>query len=310
MLGLLQLLALGFVLAVGLGTWLVVHRLRRPTRRTYAWAVARGVPGDPSEIDAPRAFESYEMLLDGVRCAVWDIAGDDPAGPVVVCSPGWGDAKLGVLPRLDALAACASRVVAWDSPGLGDTPGLCPMGTREPRMLLRLAREVRAGDQPVVLFGWSLGAGSSIAAGALEADADPSEPRAIAGVVAEAPYRHPWTPTFRVMRTARLPWRLNGPPAFALLGIRLLGSPTWRGFDRAAHAARARCPLLVLHGTADEICPCADGRAIASAAPAGTLVPVPGGGHNDLWTDETHRVFCRRAVQDFLGSIGGAATPG
>ena len=299
MLGLLKLLALGFALALAFATWMVMRRLRRPPRRTYGWAVARNVPGDPSEIDEPREFTAFQIKLGGVACAAWDIPGDASDGPLVVCAPGWGDSKLGVLARLDALLPFSSRVIAWDSPGLGETPGTCPHGTREPRMLLELARDVRTGDAPVLLYGWSLGASTAIATAALDASADAP---VVAGVVAEAPYRQAWTPAFAVIRGANLPWRLNGPLAFALMGLRLTGDPTWRGFDRAIHAARTRCPILVIHGTADDICPYADAQAIATAAPDATLIPVAGAGHNNLWSDG-FREPVAGAVADFLGSF-------
>jgi pimeloyl-ACP methyl ester carboxylesterase len=301
MLGLLQLLALGFAIALALATWIVVRRLRNPPRRTYAWAVSRGMPGDPAEMDEARAYTPFEIMLDGVACSAWDIPGDAPGGPVVVCAPGWGDSKLGILVRLDALTPYASRVIAWDSPGLGDTPGTCPHGTSEPAMLVRLARDVRTTESDtVVLYGWSLGASTAIAAAALDGAAD--QP-VVAGVIAEAPYRQAWTPAFAVIRGARLPWRLNGPLAFAVMGLRLTGDPLWRGFDRATHAARLRCPLLIIHGTADTICPYADAQAIAAAAPDATLVPVPDAGHNNLWSDGFREPIVA-AVADFLGSFG------
>jgi pimeloyl-ACP methyl ester carboxylesterase len=305
MLGLLQLLALGFAIALTLATWIVIRRLRNPPRRTYAWAVSRATPGDPSELDEPRDFTAFQITLDGVQCAAWEIRGDNPDAPVLICAPGWGDSKLGILPRLSALTPHASRIIAWDSPGLGDTPGLCPHGTREPRMLLQLARDTRTSDrETVVLYGWSLGASTAIATGALDAQSD--QP-IIAGIIAEAPYRQAWTPAFGVIRGANLPWRLNGPLAFGVMGLRLTGDPFWRRFDRAGHAARLRCPILIIHGTADTICPYADAQAIAAAAPDATLIPIPDAGHNNLWSDG-FRERVAGAVADFLGSFGRAPT--
>jgi pimeloyl-[acyl-carrier protein] methyl ester esterase len=45
------------------------------------------------------------------------------------------------------------------------------------------------------------------------------------------------------------------------------------------------CPLLVIHGEHDAICPPEDGRLIAHAAPEGSFACVFGGDHNRLWTD-------------------------
>lgn len=299
-LGLATILAQGLVIAFALSVWWVARRIRRPPRRTYASALARGKPGDPSELLSPREFTEWSLDWRGLRLPVWDIPGDAPSGPVIVCTPGWADSRLGALSRLPALLPHASRVIAWDPPGLGDAPNWprgplsgWPMGTREHEMLHAMLE--RLGDErPVVLFGWSAGGGISIVAAA--------DHPSITGVIAEAPYRLAWTPAFRVLRMMKLPWRVNGPVAFALMGIRLGVGPRWRAFDRAEHASRLRCPLLVLHGDQDEVCPIDDGRAIANAAPRGTLAIIAGGHHNDLWTDETLAQRCADAIDRFLSA--------
>lgn len=297
-LGLATILAQGLALAFALSVWWVARRIRRPPRRTYASAVARGKPGDPGELPSPRAFTEWFLDWRGVRLPVWDIPGDSPSGPVVVCTPGWADSRLGALARLPALLPHASRVLAWDPPGLGDAPNWprgplsgWPMGTREHEIIRAMLE--RLGDQrPIVLFGWSAGGGISVVAAA--------DHPSIVGVIAEAPYRLAWTPAFRVLRLMRLPWRVNGPVAFALMGVRLGVGPRWRGFDRAEHATRLRCPLLVIHGDEDEICPLDDGRDIATAAPAGALAVIAGGHHNDLWTDGALAQQCADAIDRFF----------
>ena len=131
------------------------------------------------------------------------------------------------------------------------------------------------------------------------------------GGIAEAPYRLPLTPARNVMRLNHLPYRLNLPVAMGLVGLRLGVGAGWRrgqdgvGFDRAAHAARLGCPLLVIHGSEDEISPIEDGRAIASAAPAGEIVEVEGAGHNDLWAEEGWVEVCAGAMRGFVGRVGG-----
>jgi len=365
--GLAILLGVGLIVAEGLMAWLMMRRLRRPPRKTYAWAVSKGLPGDPKELrpqegggGGPREFREWK-LRDPARAGreypVWDIVGDDPAGPVVVFTPGWGDAKVSVLPRLRGLAAVSSRIIAWDPPGHGDAPGLCGLGVREPRLIAELVRKAqergiaaestedtekrgrevgrKTEERGVVLYGSSLGAGASIvcaAAGVKDAR--------IVGVIAEGVYRWPWTPAFRVMRLSGYPWRVNGPIVFALMGLRMGMGPTWgaagwrgRGgpFDRAWWAERLGAkgvPLLVLHGTEDEVCPVEDGRAAAEAWRKGfaaekrrarsgdgdavgeeadacaRMVEIEGGGHNDLWTEEKFAAECGSAVKAFVSAAG------
>jgi pimeloyl-ACP methyl ester carboxylesterase len=302
--GLLIILALGLLLA-WLGAVLAVHRvLTRPPRRTYASAVARSRPGDPGEMAPPRRFESWTLDTRGLALPVWDIAGDNPAGPIVVASHGWGDSRIGVLQRLPLLAPSARRIIAWDMPGHGDAPGRSSLGTHEVADLTALVERAAASepeaDRRVVLYGWSLGAEVSIAAAAA-VSGEHGARAAIRGVIAEAPYRVPVTPAASMIRVMR--WPALGALRTALW-LASLGAPGLRrpgAFDRAAHAAKLSCPLLVLHGEADEICPVRDGRAIGAA---GTVVAFPGAGHNDLWQSENRLAEGEAAIGAFVSRLG------
>lgn len=305
LIGLFTLLGVGLVSAIALAAITMAHRLAHPPRKTYAWAVSRQRAGTPMELVPPRAFEAVRLRLKGNECPAWEIAGENPSGPLVIFTPGWGDSKLGVLTRLDPVIRHASRLIAWDPPGHGETDAstTCGMGLLEPALLEELIRqqvesEPALGSRGVMLFGSSLGAGVSIVSGGTD------RAGAVRGVIAEAPYRLARTPASNVMRLSGLPYRVNGPIAFLMLGARR-GSVFWKGFDRAGHARRLACPLLVLHGTDDEVCPIADGEAIAAAAPKGKLATIVGGNHNELWVDERTRGACVAAVGEFLDGIAG-----
>lgn len=294
---LLMLLGLGAAL-VGLVGY-TLRALTRPVRRTFASALARGKPADPSQI-APgdggaRAFTSWTFRSRGRELPVWDLAGDCPEGPVVVMSHGWGDSRIGALSRAPALLPLASRVVMWDMPGHGEAPGSCTLGVREVEDLVELIGRV-GHEHGIVLFGWSLGAGVSIAAAA-------RAPGGIVGVVAEAPYRVPVTPARNVLAGFALPHRLNLAPALWLVALDAGTGPRFPGFDRAALAAGLRCPLLVVHGEEDEICPIGDGRAIAAGARDGRIVVVPRAGHHGLWTEARSRRVCEAALREFVAAL-------
>lgn len=350
-LGLTTLLALGYALFIGVCAAHIAGRLRRPPRRTYAWAVSKGLPGDPGELTPRRAFEEREVvwrepggggaLIGGeareVVIPVWIVPGDAPRGPVVVLAPGWGDSRVGGLVRVAPLLPVASRVTLFDPPGLGASEfrggrkGRRPkwsMSTRDHAALLAVVDACAEPGDEVVLFGWSAGAGASIVAAeeflsradTVAVPTPHSSPRSastlsptrgerdqgrngwrVIGVIAEAPYRLPWTPARNVIRAAGLPWFLCGPLAFVGLGIRVGVGPRWRGFDRAAHveALKGRTPVLVLHGADDEVCPIQDGRELASAG-GGEIVEIPRGRHNDLWVEESHREASAAAVRAFI----------
>ncbi len=293
--GLVGLLALGLLIVFAASVWYTASRLRRPPRRTAAWAAAKGAPSDPGELDRPAAFREREIEVGRERVRAWEIEGEDPSGPVVIATPGWGDSRLGALPRLEALRGWASQIVAWDPPGLGETEGRSGLGVREEGLLRELIGRC-ARERGVALYGWSLGGGASLAAG---------DAPGVLGVIAEAPYRRPTTPARNVLRLSGLPYRANLPVAIALLGVRLGVGPLWRGFDRAGASARATAPVLVIHGTEDLISPIGDGRQVAAAAREGRIVEIEGAGHNDLWTDPAHREACAKAVASFGASLTG-----
>ena len=295
-LGFVQLLAAGLAVYACMLIGFTVRRLTGPPRRTYASAVARGLPGDPSEMDEPRAFEAWSFSARGSRLEAWTVEGDDPAGPVCVMAPGWGDGRIGALTRLEAVAPVCARVVAFDSAGLGESGGSCSLGTREVGDLGALIEHVREDGRALGVYGGSMGGGAAIAAAARGV--------AIDGIVAEAPYRVAITPARNVMRGAGLPWRVNLGPALALLGARFGVGFGWRGFDRAALAEGVACPVLVVHGSEDEVCPVEDGREIAARAPAGELCEIAEGRHNDLWSDEGPRERCVEVVRGFVGRMG------
>lgn len=299
--GLAILLGIGLVLAwiasVAMLAWFLTH----PPRRTYSSAVARGLAGDPSEMDPPAAFETWTVRAHPRDIEVWDIAADDPVGPTLVLVHGWSDSRIGALVRASHLRRSCSRIIAFDLPGHGVSHGVCHLGATEHALVRMILDALQDEPRPVVLFGWSLGAGVALR---VAADDDATHPR-VAGVIAEAPYIQAKTPARRVLHLRRLPHRLSLPPALALLGTRFGIGPRWRGFDRVQIAARVRVPLLVLHGSADPISPIEDGRAIAQAAPHARLAEIPDASHNDLWTEHPFAERCTAEACAFLAPIRG-----
>ena len=291
--GLALLLLIGLALATGIlvavNAWVLTH----PPRRSFAWAVSRGKPADPSEMDPPAPFESWEFVHGSRKSPVWDVKGNAHAGPTIILTHGWGDSRLGALVRLPSLVEVASRIVIWDLPGHGEASGHCRLGSRHDEAALRSLIE-QVGDQRIVLYGWSLGAGLSIAA------AIGAQP--VVGVIAEAPYAIPSTPARNVLTLQRLPvFTLR--PAMVVLSLMFGHGLRWRGFDRREWASKLEVPLLIIHGEHDAVCPFADGAEIAAKARLGRLLEVPGGDHNRLWTNPESGAVCREGVVGFLQEL-------
>ncbi len=186
-------------------------------------------------------------------------------------------------------------------PGHGDAPGTSSLGTHELDDLLALIERVNP-TTPLVLFGWSMGAGLSIVGAARSS-------RAVAAVIAESPHRLPATGARNMLLSQQFPHRPNLALALAYLGVRWGAGATWNRpetFDRAVWASRLSCPLLVIHGAADTISPLGDGRSIAEGARAGRFLEVDGAGHAGLWTRPDSRALCTQAVSEFVReALGG-----
>ncbi len=76
--------------------------------------------------------------------------------------------------------------------------------------------------------------------------------------------------------------------------------------DRPAEqdAAQLRCPLLLVHGAADEICPLFQVHRVVEAAPDGQLVTIEEGAHLDahLTDPHTHDQAVRRVLVRVAGT--------
>jgi pimeloyl-ACP methyl ester carboxylesterase len=283
--GFALLLAGGLLIYLGALTAFTLFRLIRPPRRSYAWAVSRGVPGDPREFDGGgRVYEAWTLDRAGLRLPVWDLAGEDPAGPVVVLTHGWGESRVTMLARADAIASACARVVLWDLPGHGEAPGICGFGGREAEDLRALCATI---GRPVVLLGFSLGAEIVIRCAA-------GGGGAIAGLILEAPYRRGVTPARNMLRRLAFPRLVNLPLALGVIGLLNREGIASRWRDLAA-LVRPGVPTLVLHGGCDAVCPPGDGEAIARAA-GGEFALIRDAAHDDLWAHER----TREAVRAFL----------
>ncbi len=118
----------------------------------------------------------------------------------------------------------------------------------------------------------------------------------IAGVIAFAPYSTLRSPIPARLALQHLPAWPFAPIAFLML--RMLGR-----MDAALEidTRTLRAPLLVIAGDRDPISPLADARAIANAAPHGTLVVVAYQRHDDLREGDPKKFD--DALAEFLKSI-------
>jgi hypothetical protein len=91
MTGLLLLLLVGGILAAATVCALTGYRLTHPPRRTYAWALSKNLPSDPSEVpppDGPLAYDAYELKLGAKAATPRGRSSSSPrAGPAAGSPP-------------------------------------------------------------------------------------------------------------------------------------------------------------------------------------------------------------------------------
>ena len=293
------------VLAVG-----VLYGLAHPPRMTLGRALARGLPEHPGELGLDYEAATYRARHGGEE-TLWLVPGERDDGPLVVVSHGWGDGRYGSQLWLPLVRAYASRVVLYDLRGQGESSAATSRcGLDEPDDLLHLLDHL--GAERVVLLGYSLGACVSVVAAAKDAEAADAgatrgvrgtSPRGlgrgrIVGVIGDGIYRRWDEPIVSLFRMRRWPRQ----PMLWLAGAWMwVTHREFRRFDRAAWAAKLRCPLLLLHGDDDAICPLASAQAVAAAAPDARLVTFEGGGHLDLVERDPDRY--RDALDAFFSLV-------
>lgn len=291
-----SLLRLAVLLLIGLGVLIVLlaavlgWALTHPPRVGAGAAAARGWYLDPA--DAGHEFTEWTLeTRDGVRLPVWEVVNPgQPAGPVVILSHCWGGSRRESLQRLGFVQGRASRIIIWDMRGHGEAgPGIAQLGTAEIDDLIMLMDRV-GPERPFILYGYSMGAGVSICAAARDA-----QRTRVIGVIADGPYRWTREPVHALLT-------VNGLPSFPILNIvhRALCVLIrgLRNSERAQFARQLRCPLLVLHGADDPVCPLNSALEVAQAAPESEFVIIPAAGHLNLHQTDARRY--QATIDDFM----------
>ena len=214
-----------------------------------------------------------DFLATGRRSSVWAEGKPMAAwtwgeGPVVYLVHGWGGRGGQLAAFVAPLVQSGRRVVTFDAPGHGASPGAL---SSLPEFTRGLREVVRAFGPAQGVIGHSLGAAATALALAqglrveravlISPPADPSE----------------WTRHF-ARRLGMSPRVLHLMQARTerRLGFR------WSELDVPRLAATLRVPLLVIHDRDDAEISYADGQAIAAAAPDARLVTTEGLGHRRL----------------------------
>jgi pimeloyl-ACP methyl ester carboxylesterase len=296
LIGLLKLLGVALAIIIAGGTFVLLRALLRPHRKTIGHALAKGLPTQPEEI----GLEGEEVTFhygDATSAPGWIVRGQSRDGPVTVLTHGWSSGRFAMLDLAPLFTPYCSKVVVYDMRGHGEsTAPRCLHGGKEIDDLLAVLDQVDDEGRGYVLYGTSLGAGFALVAGSREARRGGER---IKGVIVEGPYQYPLRPIIGQLHR-------RGAPGFPMAHLALAHLAFWHGvgeeYDRALHAGRLTCPLLVLHGTADDICPIEGGRKIAAAAKRGRIIEFPGANHSHLAEHDPQRYAA--ALEAFFKEVG------
>ncbi|MCA1829478.1 MAG: alpha/beta hydrolase [Myxococcales bacterium] len=197
-----------------------------------------------------------------------------PGDPVVVHFHGNGEDLADGGGMIDLYRSFGAGVLAVEYPGYGSSPGVASERSlyAGAEAALRWLRDEQHVEN-VVLSGQSLGSGVAVE-------------MASRGYGSRMILISPFT-SMASLGQRLFPWL----PGALLVRDR---------FDTLAKAPRVRGPVLIVHGTRDELVPFSMGEQLVHAFPHSALRPIPGGQHNDLlWL---HAPEMRAAIAPFLGS--------
>ena len=204
----------------------------------------------------------YVPRPDGRRLAAYDARPRDPEddGPVVIFFHGNAGNIAYRAPLVEEFARTTrTRTVLFDYSGYGGNEG-SPSEAEVVRDGLAVFDHVAAEVSPrrIVLYGESLGGAVALAV---------ASERPCGGVVTQSSFASVSSLALKIY-----PWMPLG---------------SWlarRSFPSDERIAGLDVPVLVVHGTRDEIIPFSEGEKLHRAAPAGTeLLTVEGAGHNDFF---------------------------
>jgi len=281
----------GFVVAAVLGLKILILFLE--PRATFFPVRSAGVT--PADYGLP--FEDLRFeTSDGVRIHAWFIpaaAGSPPpsADPGSARRPltllafhGNAESIEHTLPLARLVREAGFNLMAVEYRGYGRSDGMpSERGVYADGAAALQTLRARSDVAPnrIVLWGRSIGAAVAVdVAAGLAAD------EAVAGVILESPF----TSAQDLLRDGGH-WLLYGLSFFG----------TYR-FDSAGKIGRIISPVLVVHGTADEIAPFTLGKSLYGMAPGGReFVAIEGGGHNDLWA--SHAAATWGGIRRFLATL-------
>jgi fermentation-respiration switch protein FrsA (DUF1100 family) len=249
-------------LLVGAGAVLVLDLARRLFRLTQLFAPTRRPISswNPEDYGIPRARteEVWMETDDGELLYGWYCRAERPIASALYCHGNKGNLTdtAHVIPHL---LNSGINVLLFDYRGYGRSTG-CPTlhgVISDAVAAARYHEKIRPKNLPSILYGFSIG-------GAIAAQV--TRYHSFDGLILQSTFTS--LPDIARATFPRLPMHLI----------------SGRLFDTLSIVRKLRIPLLVIHGQADETCPCWMGDALYDACATDKRIErIEGGLHKDLW---------------------------
>ncbi|QDU45299.1 Alpha/beta hydrolase family protein [Symmachiella dynata] len=218
-------------------------------------------------LDAEAVRDVQIQTPDGEKLNGWLMqqAGDDGAvqRPLVVYFPGNSLNRYERINDLREVVRCGFDVLIFDYRGYGDSSG-SPSEQHLASDAMRVWNYACGdlGYEPgrIVIFGESLGGAVALSLWTSE-NANPPQPGAL---ILNATF-------------VSMPRTVAG--LYPLFPFQYLLLDRWPSIERIT---RVTAPVVVFHGTEDDMVPVAHGRELAEAAADGQFIKIPGAGHNEI----------------------------
>lgn len=274
----LRLMALGaFLLAAEIGRRIYVKSQLFSAEKepVTSWNPEDyGIPSSAVEevwIDTP----------DGERLYGWYCRADEPRASALYCHGNTGNLTISA-DNIPHFLAAGLNVLYFDYRGFGKSSGSVSLAgvLADAVTAARFHDTIRPQHLPSILYGFSLG-------GAVAAQILPRHP--FDALILQSTFTS-------LARVARL---LHPKTHFLSGGV----------LNTLALMREADLPLLIIHGTDDEVCPCsmADELLDACPSPHKRIHRVRGGLHKDLFQRDPDSIV--RAISQFLGELAPGRKP-
>jgi alpha-beta hydrolase superfamily lysophospholipase len=246
----------------------------------------------PQSDDRPDAFGlAYEThTFPGVTSDLegWYVPHPAPAG-LVLLFHGYNACKAKLLPEARAFHDLGYACFLVDFPGCGGSAGdITTIGFLEAGDVARAADYARRtwGEQPLTLFGQSMGAAAVLRA------------LAVHGVAADAAVLE--APFDRLLNAVKGRFAAMGVPSFPAAHLMVFWGGVQRGYNGFTHnpvryARRVRCPVLVLYGR--------DDRRVAPAEVEAVYRSLRGPKHFQVFEGAGHESLVAVRPEEWKGTV-------